>query len=155
MRLSAEVFRWKTAEEWALRHVEKGFGAALWPLSEKASALDEQEFVEAARRHNIVIAEVGIWRNLFDPDPAKARENIEYSIARMKQADRVGARCCVNCSGSHSVIWDGPHRDNLTQATFDRIVALTQEMIDQAGLTRSFYTLEPMPWMYPTDLATS
>ena len=155
MRLSAPVYRWKTAEEWALRHVEKGYGAAVWPLGVDASALDERDFVEAAERHGLVIAEVGIWRNLFDPDPAKARANVAYAVARMRQADRVGARCCVNTSGSLSEVWDGPHPENLTRATFDRIVALTRQMLDEAQLSRTDYTLEPMPWMYPTDRATT
>lgn len=141
MRLGGAVFGWKTAEEWAQCFVRKGWGAATWPLPVNASPLDEQEFIHTAAKHNLVIAEVGVWNNLFDPDPAKAEQNTAYCIARMKQADRVGARCCVNCSGSHSKWWDGPHPDNLTKATFDRIVSLTKYMLKEAGMTRSCYTL--------------
>lgn len=154
MRLGGAVFGWHTAEEWAQCFVRKGWGAATWPLPVDASPLDEQDFVDAAARHGLVIAEVGVWNNLFDPDPAKAAQNIAYSIARMKQADRVGARCCVNCSGSLSTVWDGPHPGNLTPATFDRIVSLTRRMLQEADMTRSCYTLEPMPWMYPVDAAS-
>ena len=155
MRLGGQVYRWSTAREWAERHIEKGYGAALWPLGMDASPLDEADFVSEARRVGLVIAEVGIWRNVFDRDPRRAEENIQYSIARMKLADRVGARCCVNISGSLSDFWDGPHPDNLTPATFDRIVKVTQRMMDEARLAVSDYSLEPMPWMYPTDVATT
>ncbi len=151
MRLGAPVYRWTTGEEWALQHVVKGYGAAYWPLPVDAPREREAEFCEAAARHDLVIAEVGIWNNLLDPDPEKAEQNMRYSIARMRQAERVGARCCVNISGSLSSRWDGPHRDNLTRSTFDRIVRLTRRMIDEAALEKSRYALEPMPWMYPTD----
>lgn len=124
-----------------MAHVKKGYGAAVWPLPVSASAEDECTFVEAAERHYLVIAEVGVWNNLFDQDPYKAQQNIDYCIARMKQADRIGARCCVNCSGSYSKWWDGPHANNLTTETFNRIVSLTKDMLAEAKLTRTCYTL--------------
>jgi len=64
-------------------------------------------------------------------------------------ADRVGARCCVNIAGSRGKKWDGPHPDNLTEETFDLIVKTVQEIIDAVRPTRTFYTLETMPWIYP------
>lgn len=151
MRLGAPVYHWSTPEEWAQEHVRKGFAAAYWPLKADADPETEQEYVRAAKKHGLIIAEVGIWNNLLDPDPEKAKVNRAYSIARMRQAERIGARCCVNVSGSCGPIWDGPHRDNLTGETFERIVRLTQEMIDEAELDQTSYALEPMPWMYPTD----
>ena len=151
MRLGGPVFHWSTAEEWALEHVARGYGAAYWPLGLDASPEKEQAFVDAAHRHDLVIAEVGVWNHLFHPDPETAENNVRVCIERMKQADRVGARCCVNVSGSCGPDWDGAHRDNLTKETFDRIVRLTQRMLDEAQLKNTFYTLEPMPWMYPTD----
>ena len=150
MRLGAPVYHWTTGEEWALEHVKRGYGAAYWPLPVDAPRERENEFCEAAARHDLVIAEVGVWNNLLDPDPERAAQNVRYCVARMRQAERVGARCCVNISGSLGSQWDGPHRDNLTRATFERVVALTRRMIDEAGLEKCRYALEPMPWMYPT-----
>jgi hypothetical protein len=45
--------------------------------------------------------------------------------------------------------WDGPHPLNLTQETFERIVESVRKIIDAVSPRRAFYTLEPMPWMYP------
>ena len=75
MRLGAPVYGWKTAEEWALCHVKKGYGAAYWPLPVDAQPETEDAFVRAAGRHNLVIAEVGVWNNLLDPDFAQAEAN--------------------------------------------------------------------------------
>lgn len=155
MRLGAPVFRWRNAEEWVLRHIEKGFGAAYWPLPVDASPAQEQEFISAAKKHDLVIAEVGIWNNLLDPNAQKQEENIRYAIARLEQAERVGARCCVNISGSLSTVWDGPHPQNMTEETFARIVSITQRIIDSVQPVRTRYTLEPMPWAYPSDLAST
>jgi sugar phosphate isomerase/epimerase len=64
-------------------------------------------------------------------------------------ADEIGARCCVNISGSRGERWDGPHADNLTRETFDAIVQVVREIVDAVHPRRAYYTLETMPWMYP------
>ena len=154
MRLGAPVFHWTGAEEWAMAHVKKGLLAAYWPLAEGAGEAEEQEFVQAAQKHGLVIAEVGIWNNLLDSDPKCREENIAYAIRRLKTADRVGARCCVNISGSRGGYWDGPHPENLSQETFEQVVHITRRIIDEAAPRRTYYTLEPMPWMYPHDVSS-
>ena len=72
----------------------------------------------------------------------------------MELSDYVGASCCVNISGSCSDIWDGPHKENLIAQTFDRIVAITQNIIDEVKPKYTCYSLEPMPWMYPDSTQT-
>ena len=111
MRLGAPVFRWTTPDTWAKAHVSKGFGAAYWPLAEGADVKEENAFLQAACDHDLVIAEVGIWNNLLDQNPEKQEANIQYAIARLRTADRVKVRCCVNISGSKGSFWDGPHPD--------------------------------------------
>ena len=152
MRLGAPVFHFSTPEEWAQTHIKKGLGAAYWPLAEGVDIKEEDAFIQAARDHGLVIAEVGIWNNLLDRDPVKREANIQYAIARLRTADRVRARCCVNISGSRSDFWDGPHPDNLSTKTFDEVVQITRRIIDEAAPEHTYYTLEPMPWMLPYDV---
>ncbi len=152
MRLGAPVFNFHSAGEWADAHVRKGLGAAYWPLADNATAAERDAYLHAAQARHLVIAEVGIWNNLLDPDPARQEANILAAIQKLKLADAIGARCCVNISGSCSAIWDGPHPDNLTAKTFDAVVRITRRILDAAAPSRTFYTLEPMPWMYPCDL---
>ena len=67
----------------------------------------------------------------------------------LELADRIGARCCVNIAGSRGRKWDGPCKDDLTEETFDMVVQTTRDIIDAVNPTRTFYTLETMPWMFP------
>ena len=151
MRLGAPVFGFSTAGEWAEAHNKKGYRAAYWPLGDDAPVGQVNEFVRAAGDNDLVIAEVGIWNNMLDPDPEKRCRNFEMAVRRLETAEYVGARCCVNISGSRSAIWDGPHPLNLTKETYDMVVEDTRRLIDAVAPVRTRYTLEPMPWMYPHD----
>jgi sugar phosphate isomerase/epimerase len=106
-------------------------------------------YAAAARRADIVIAEVGAWSNPLSPDTVAAKAALEKCKAALALADRIGARCCVNISGSRGKKWDGPDAADLTEGTFDMIVAMVRDIIDSVKPTHSFYTLETMPWMYP------
>lgn len=151
MRLGAPVFGFANASEWAKRHEKKGYTAAYWPLSDDAAESEIRDYLRAAEDSGLVIAEVGIWNNLLDPDPEKRRENFEKAARRLETAERVNARCCVNISGSRSSVWDGPDRRNLTEETYAMVVETSQRLLDRVNPAHTCYTLEPMPWMYPHD----
>ncbi|MHC4542678.1 MAG: sugar phosphate isomerase/epimerase, partial [Planctomycetota bacterium] len=55
----------------------------------------------------------------------------------------------MNISGSRGERWDGPSPKNFTDETFDIIVATTRAIIDEVKPTRTYFTLETMPWAYP------
>ena len=153
MRLGAPVYGCNNASEWVEAHFEKGYKAAYWPLRDDAPIATVNEYLRAAGDNDIVIAEVGIWNNMLDPDAEKRRQNFDASVKRLETAEYVGARCCVNISGSRSNIWDGPHPLNLTKETYDMVVETTQRLIDKVNPQNTCFTLEPMPWMYPHDEA--
>ena len=155
MRLGTAIGPYSTPEQWIALHVREGYGAAYCPVTQADSEETVLAYRRAAESHNLVIAEVGVWNNLLDADPSRRKANFEYSIGQMRLADKLGARCCVNISGSLSDTWDGPHPMNLTPATFDRVVEITQALIDESGIQHTYYTLEPMPWMYPCDVESS
>ena len=151
MRLGAPVFNHHDAESWAEAHVQKGLSAAYWPLPEGVSAEREAQYVAAARRHNIVLAEVGVWNNLLARDAQTREKNLRHAIARLETAERIGARCCVNIAGSCAEQWDGPHPMNYAEETFQEIVRITREILRAVQPVRTCYTLECMPWAYPWD----
>jgi sugar phosphate isomerase/epimerase len=150
MRLGGPVFG-DTGDpgKWVEALRRHGYGAAYCPVDGAAPDDVVKAYERAARDAGIVIAEVGAWSNPLDPDPAKAEAALLHCQKQLELADRIGARCCVNISGSRGEPWDGPHPDNLTRDTFDRIVAYVREIIDTVKPARTRYTLEPMPWMYP------
>ncbi len=149
MRLGGPVFGASSPEEWAAAHAAAGYRAAYWPGVPEA---EESAYVQAAQAADLVIAEVGAWSNPLSPDEDTRRQAVALCQERLATADRVGARCCVNIAGSRGAKWDGPCAEDLTEETFALIVESVREIIDAVRPTRSFYTLETMPWMYPDSV---
>jgi sugar phosphate isomerase/epimerase len=153
MRFGGPVFQKITdPDSWIKALKAHGYTAAYCPLDEKADARVVQEYAKAAGDSDIVIAEVGAWSNPLSPDAATRAAALQVCRDRLDLAERIGARCCVNIAGSRGQQWDGPHPDNLTQATFDLIVESVRAIVDEVKPRRAFYTLETMPWMYPDSV---
>jgi sugar phosphate isomerase/epimerase len=153
MRLGGPILNsYSDPEAWAAEVTALGYRAAFCPVNITASEAEIQAYAEAAQKADIVIAEVGAWSNPLGPD----EETRQAAIAKCKQslalADKIGARCCVNVAGSRGVKWSGPHPDNLSKETFDMIVQIVREIIDEVQPSRTFYTLETMPWIHPDSL---
>jgi sugar phosphate isomerase/epimerase len=108
-----------------------------------------RSYADAAKANDIVIAEVGAWSNPLSRDEAAATKAVEGCQMRLDLAERIGARCCVNISGSFGRMWYGPAAENLTPRAFDRIVETVRQIIDAVKPKRTFYCLETMPWAYP------
>ena len=151
MRFGAPVFdEYKNAEEWALVHKKYGYNAAYCPIG--ADRLDlKDEYITAAEKHDIIIAEVGAWSNPMSLNPDERKKAIENCKTQLHLADEIGAKCCVNIAGNLGERWDGHSPENFTQKAFDLIVETTRDIIDSVNPKRTFYTLEMMPWMYPCD----
>lgn len=136
-------------EEWARRHRELGLESVVFPVTHLAEVRLIDAYQQAARAYGLRIAEVGVWRNPFDPDPAKREENSRYCLRQLELAEYVGAACCVNISGAKGPVWDGGYAENYSEKTHDEIVEFVRWLIDSVRPERTFYTLEPMPWMLP------
>jgi sugar phosphate isomerase/epimerase len=154
IRLGAPLFeKYSNPDEWVKAIKRLGYTAAYCPVQpgEKTDVIKLYE--QAALKADIRISEVGAWCNPLDPDETKARAAIEKCIRSLELAEIIGAGCCVNISGSrNSDHWAGPHKDNLTKATFDQIVEITRKIIDSVHPKRTFFTLETMPWSYPDSV---
>ncbi|MHB9026481.1 MAG: sugar phosphate isomerase/epimerase family protein [Armatimonadota bacterium] len=146
MRLGGPVSNCESPDQWAAEHLAAGYNAAYWP---NPPVEMEEAFLHAAGAAGLVIAEVGAWSNPLSPDPAEREKARRRCIEQLATADRVGARCCVNIAGSLGAQWAGPAADDLTERAFEQIVHTTQEIIDAVKPTRTYYSLETMPWMYP------
>jgi sugar phosphate isomerase/epimerase len=151
MRLGGPVFLEKLdPESWVEEHRRWGYSAAYFPSVDTES--DAMDYVRTARAADLLIAEVGVWNNPLSPFQTEREEAVRTCQEKLALADRIGAACCVNVSGSRGQKWDGPHPDNLTEVTFDMIIETVREIIDAVRPTRTFYTLETMPWMYPDSV---
>ena len=136
-------------QAWIAAVQARGYRAAYCPLPLDADGVTVTAFRDAAARADVVIAEVGAWSNPIAADEATRGAALEKCKAALALADEIGAACCVNITGSRGERWDGPHPANLTEETFELIVASVREIIDAVQPRRTFYTLETMPWMWP------
>ena len=95
----------------AKEHRRLGYSAAYCPAASPTDGDRVRAIREAFKAENVVIAEVGAWRNMLDPDPQKRAANLAYVTERMALAEAVAARCCVDIAGSFNpTVWYGPTR---------------------------------------------
>ncbi len=150
MRLGGAVFgKWDDPGGWLECVRRSGYRAAFCPVALDADDAEVRAYADAAAKADVVIAEVGAWSNPLSPDPEIRAAALEKCRSALALADRVGACCAVNIAGSRGQKWDGPCVDDLTEETFGMIVDTVRGIIDAVEPNRSFYTLEPMPWMFP------
>jgi len=109
-----------------------------------------REIEKAFAAENVVIAEVGAWVNMLDPDPGKRVRNLGYVVERLALAEAVGARCCPDIAGSYNpTVWYGPHPKNVSQEFFDATVENCRHVIDAVKPKRTKFTIEMMGWSIP------
>ncbi|MHC4158829.1 MAG: sugar phosphate isomerase/epimerase family protein [Planctomycetota bacterium] len=151
LRLGGPVFeKFDGPDAWVKVLKGLGYRTAYCPVDAKEKDDVINAYAKAAKKADIIISEVGAWSNPISADDKTRREALKKCREQLALADRIGANCCVNISGSRNEKnWAGPHKDNLTDETFDMIVETTRAIIDDVKPTRTYFALEPMPWSYP------
>jgi len=152
IRLGGPVFLHSAdIRELAREHRRLRYSAAYCPSGLKAGdtrAIAEAKHAFAAE--DVVIAEVGAWKNMLDRDSDKRRANLQYVQERLSLADEIGARCCVDIGGSYNpTLWDGPDPRNLTRDYFDATVENCRKLIDTVKPSRTHFSIEMMGWSLP------
>ena len=136
----------------AKAHRDLGYRAAYAPGD--LSVNDKERIAGLARefaRQDVVIAEVGAWKNMLDPDPEKRRQNMAYVTGKLAVAELLGARNCVDIAGSYDPnLWYAQNPRNLSQEFIDATVENCRKLIDAVKPTRTCFTIEMMPWSFPT-----
>ena len=132
MRLGGTVCCGAPAE-WEEKLVASGFRAVTAPFTCDTPREEIRRLLGICEKHDVMIAEVGVWRNLFDRTEGPA--NLDFAVRQLHLADELGIPCCVNVAGTDSPVgWDA---------------ASIRTIIDSANPKTAFYCLEPMPWMIP------
>jgi sugar phosphate isomerase/epimerase len=151
IRLGGPVFgKHEDPRELARAHKALGYSAAYCPEVK----LDDKERIKAIeegfKAEGVVIAEVGAWVNLLDPDGEKRKKNFDYVATRLALAEAVGAIDCVDIAGSYNpTVWYGPHPKNLSKEFLDATVENCRQLIDQVKPTRTKFCIEMMGWSIP------
>ena len=145
VRLGGPIFlKSDDPSELAKEHRRLGYSAAYCPAGNPA------EIKKAFAAEGVVIAEVGAWRNMLDPNEAKRSDNLHYVSERLQLAEEVGARCCVDIAGSFNPdLWYGPNPKNLSKEFFDATVENCRKLIDGVKPKNTKFSIEMMPWSLP------
>lgn len=156
MRLGAPVFiETKDPEAFVAEHARKRYRAANCPgwIKGNDAALCG-DLLKALKRYDVVLAEVGIWRNVLSKNPDEAKAALDYSIQRLATAEELGACCAVNIVGSwNEEYWDGPHEGHYSDDFFEAAVEAARYVIDAVKPKRTKMTFEIMPCQF-IDSAT-
>ena len=101
MRLgTSSPLKHSTPEEWAENQVKLGCRAVVFPVQSNEPQEKIDAYKKAAEAHDLLIAEVGIWRNALASDPDERVKMRDYCVAQLRLADYLGARCAVNVAGA-------------------------------------------------------
>src|SRR5438270_8510281 len=88
IRLGGPIFlKSDDPRELAREHKRLGYSAALCPRAKADDAARVREIEKAFAAEDVVIAEVGAWTNMLDPDDARRRANMQYVTERLALAE--------------------------------------------------------------------
>ena len=151
MRFGGNVLQYKDPSDWLRQVKEQGYTAIVCPVDYTADESLKTDFKKIILENYLLVGEVGAWGNPMSTDEAKRRAAIAYCQNQLALADEFGANCCVNVSGARTDTddWSGCYAENFTADTYALIVDTVREIIDAVHPINTFYTLEPMPWMFP------
>ena len=151
LRLGGPIFlKSDDPRELAREHRRLGYSAAYCPEAKAGDTARVREIEKAFAAENVVIAEVGRWVNMLDPDTEKRKANLRIVAEGLALAEAVGARCCVDIAGSFNPkVWFGPHPGNFSKEFFDATVENCRRVIDDIKPSRTKFTIEMMGWSIP------
>ena len=152
MRLGGPIFlNSDDPGELAREHRRLGYRAAYVPKVELQEKDRIKAIIKEFASQDVVIAEVGAWVNMVDPDPEKRRKNLEYVEQRLALAEEVGARCCVDIAGSYDPkIWYAANPKNFSQDFVNATVENCRRLIDAVKPERTKLSIEMMPYSFPS-----
>lgn len=154
IRLGGPVFtQERDPEALARAHRAAGYDAAYCPKLDPRDGAAVRATREAFARHDVAIAEVGVWCNLIGTDAAQRRANIAMVAEGLALADEIGARCCVDYAGTRAPGGSyGPHPDNFGEEAFALTVEAARAVIDAVKPRNARFSLEMMQTCPPDSV---
>jgi sugar phosphate isomerase/epimerase len=151
LRLGGPIFlKSEDPEELAREHRRLGYRAAYVPPVTTKDREKIAAIIKAFAAQDVIIAEVGAWKNIVDQNESVRKENLDYVIDRMALAEEIGALTCVTISGSmNPKQWDGPDPRNASKEFFEASVENARKILDAVKPKRAKFSFEMMPWAPP------
>jgi sugar phosphate isomerase/epimerase len=142
-------FEFKNTEEWINQMKDMNVSSVVAPFVHNETKEVKAAYLNAARDNDLRISEVWAWGNVLSPNEDERNTAIMHAKRQLALAEEIGAECAINISGARGAKWDGYYPDNYSDETYDMIIKTTRGIIDAVEPKKTFYTIEPMPWMVP------
>lgn len=139
----------------ARAHAAFGYGAAYVPSSlTMADSMLLADWERAFAAEDVMLAEIGIWRNLVTPDDAERAANLTFAAEKLAVADAVGARTAVSYIGSLApgATYYESVAANFGPEGFEAAVATCRRIIDEVKPRRAKLSLEMMQYSLPDSV---
>lgn len=150
MRIGGSIEKpYSNPDEWIGLVRELSYSAVLLPINYEASAEEKKAYLDYIKKYDLILGEVGAWSNPLSANETERKAAMEYCKNQLNLAEELGANCCVNIAGARGEQWDWIYQDNYTEEVYTLIVDSVREIIDHVNPKKTFYTIEPMPWMVP------
>lgn len=152
LRLGGPIFlKSDDPAELAAEHRRLGYRAAYAPHVTADETDKIKSIIKDFAARDVVLAEVGAFCNMLDPDAEKRRKNMAHVEERLAVADMLGARTCPNIAGSYNAhFWCGADPRNITDEFIDATVENCRRLIDAVKPTRTTFSIEMMPFNFPS-----
>lgn len=150
MRLGGPIFKKvDTPEEAVALHRKYGFGAASCPYVE--DSVEREEYRKAFAEADIVLAEFGAYCiNILDTNKTLRQKNIDAICRRLRQADKMGALCCVMHGGSvQTGGWGNANPENISEKSFAETVQIVQCILDKVKPQTTKLVMETESYLFP------
>ncbi|HEV7276089.1 MAG TPA: sugar phosphate isomerase/epimerase [Devosiaceae bacterium] len=137
----------------ARAHRDFGYGAAYVPEVGIGDSQRLADIETAFAAEDVMLAEIGIWRNLITPDDVVRKAHLEFAAEKLAVADAVGAKCAVSYIGSYVAGTDyAPAAENLGRDAFDASVETVRQLLDAVKPKRAKFALEMMQYALPDSV---
>jgi sugar phosphate isomerase/epimerase len=137
----------------ARAHRAFGYRAGYVPEVSLADTARLRAIEAAFAAEDVVLAEIGIWRNLTAVEPERRAAHLARADEFLAIADEVGARCAVSYIGTFAPGSDyAPDPRNLGSEAFELAVETVRGIIDRVKPKRAKFALEMMQYTLPDSL---
>ncbi|MBQ7306638.1 MAG: sugar phosphate isomerase/epimerase, partial [Clostridia bacterium] len=85
MRLGGSVMKpYNSPSEWLAHVKEYGYSAVIFPVDSTAPKQVWKDYLQCAKDNDLLIGEVGIWRNVMARDEKERQAALDYSYRQME-----------------------------------------------------------------------
>ena len=140
-----------TPEDWAQRQQSLGLQAVNFPPDLRGRPALIDATVAAAQAHGLTIAEVGVWaQQCWTPTRTGVRRRSATRSVSWNWPTASARAAASHPRARAGPAGTAPYKQNFTRETWQLGVQTIRQVIDAVNPKNTYFTIESMPWMYPT-----